>query len=59
MLPERERMGGSRLRWIWSKQRCCGRYLCSGRSEAARRLLADRRQGRRRFRSLGLNKCTD
>ena len=45
MLPERERMGGSRAQVDLVEATLLRAYLCSGRLEAARRLLAVRRQG--------------
>ena len=45
MLPERERMGGSRAQVDLVEATLLRAYLCSGRLEGARRLLVDRRPG--------------
>ena len=45
ILPERERMGGSRAQVDLMEATLLRAYACSGRLEEARRLLADRRPG--------------
>ncbi len=45
ILPERERMGGSRAQVDLMEATLLRAYVCSGRLEEARRLLADRRPG--------------
>ncbi len=45
MLPERERMGGSRAQVDLVEATLLRAYLCAGRREEARHLIADRRPG--------------
>ena len=45
MLPERERMGGSRAQVDLLEATLLRAYLCTGRLDEARQLLANRRVG--------------
>ena len=54
MLPERERAGGSRAQVDLVEFTLLRAYLCSGRLEEARRLLAERRPGAARVPVAGL-----
>ena len=56
MLPERERMGGSRAQVDLLEATLLRAYLCTGRLDEARQLLADRRVGPAGLPVAGLDK---
>jgi hypothetical protein len=59
MLPERERMGGSRAQVDLLEATLLRAYLCTGQVEEARQLLADRRPGPAGLPVAGLESCAD